>query len=65
MGKSYIGDLLERNPGIHFLRVEQRLIEHIRSTNAETDPLPNDGYDLELNWIDEILQTNDEVISDI
>jgi shikimate kinase len=63
-GKTYIGNLLESKLGIHFIRVEQRLIEHIQSTHAESDQLPNDGYDLELNWIEDILQTNNEVISE-
>lgn len=63
-GKTYIGNLLENKLGIHFIRVEQRLIEHIQSTNLENDHLPNDGYDLELNWIEEILQKSDEVISE-
>jgi len=63
-GKTYIGNLLESKLGIHFIRVEQRLIEHIRSENLESDHLLNDGYDLEFNWIEDILQNNDEVISE-
>jgi shikimate kinase len=63
-GKTYIGNLLERKLEIPFLRVEQRLIEHIQSVDGESDHLRNDGYDLELNWIDEILQTSSEAISE-
>ncbi len=63
-GKTYIGNLLENKLGITFLRVEQRLIEHIQATGADTDLLPSDGYNLELDWLGEILGTKDEVISE-
>ncbi len=63
-GKTHIGSLLERVLNIQFLKVEQRLIEYIGSTESKSEQLPNDGYDLEEKWIGEILQYRDEVISE-
>lgn len=63
-GKTHIGSLLERVLDIQFLKVEQRLIEYIGSTESKGEQLPNDGYDLEEKWIGEILQCSDEVISE-
>ena len=63
-GKTHIGTLLERTLNIHFLKVEQRLIEHIGFIDSNGEDLVNDGYDLEETWIDEILQSNNEVISE-
>lgn len=63
-GKTYIGNLLEKSLGIHFIRVEQRLIERLATLPVDYVPPPHDGYDLEMNWIDEALLTRDEVISE-
>ena len=63
-GKTHIGTLLERTLNIHFLKVEQRLIEHIGSIDSNSEDLANDGYDLEERWIDEVLESNNEIISE-
>lgn len=63
-GKTYIGDLLERSLGIEFIRVEQRAIEHLDSLPLDTRQLINDGFELELKWIEDALLTSDEVVSE-
>jgi len=63
-GKTHIGKLLEQELGIVFLRVEERLIDHQHNTGTLNKQLKNDGYDLEENWINEILHTKNEVISE-
>ena len=63
-GKTYIGDLIEANRGISFIRVEQRLLEYVEASTSIASEIPNDGYDLELNWIDEVLSVRNEVISE-
>ena len=61
-GKTYIGCLLEKALGICFIRVEQRLMEFLESRPSHSRDLANDGYDLELEWIDEALSEHHEVI---
>jgi len=63
-GKTYIGGLLEQALGVHFLRVERLLIDHIKAAGLDSDQLPGDGYHLEEEAIDRILQNNGEVISE-
>ncbi len=63
-GKTYLGQTLERLLGIHFIAVEHRLIKHLQSVSIKNDNLPNDGYDLEAEWIEEAFRNYDEVISE-
>lgn len=63
-GKTYIGNLAERSLGLHFIRVEQRTIEHLESLPADAKQLINDGFELELKWIEDALLDCDEVISE-
>jgi predicted ABC-type ATPase len=63
-GKTYIGATLERLLGVCFISVEQRLINHLQTVPTEENCLPNDGYDLEAEWIEVAFQTAEEVISE-
>ena len=63
-GKTYIGETLETSLGVAFLRVEPLLIAHIDRAQSSSDHLKHDGFDIEEAAIDEILLTQNEVISE-
>ena len=63
-GKSHIGRLVEKLLTIEFIEVEQRLIEYLEANPSQSNQLANDGFDLELKWINEALLLRDEVISE-
>ena len=63
-GKTYIGEILEKSLGVRFLSVEPLLIAHIALAKSPSDRLEYDGYDIEESAIDEILLTQNEVITE-
>ena len=63
-GKTYIGNLIEKSLGIYFIRVEQRLLERLATLPKDSSPPAHDGYDVELSWIAEAFESNDEVVSE-
>jgi len=54
-GKTYIGNLIEQELGIKFLRVEQLLLEYIEKNGLSDKKLERDGFDIEEQAIDEAL----------
>ncbi len=61
-GKTYIGNLLEQELGIKFLRVEQLLLKHIEKNGLSNKKLTRDGFDIEEKALADALIIEDTVI---